>query len=127
MIARRLLDTCILIDFLRGKEQARTFLLGLNQIPYLSALTVAELYGGVREGGERTKLDRLLTLFHVVPVSADIAKKGGLYRRQYHKSHGVGLVDALIAATAEEVSAIVVTLNKKHFPMISRLIVPYKG
>lgn len=127
MSGYRLLDTCILIDFLRGKAQARTFLLGLNQIPYLSALTVAELYGGVREGEERTKLDRLLPLFHVVPVSAEIATKGGLYRRQYHKSHGVGLVDALIAATAEDIGAVVVTLNKKHFPMISRLWVPYSA
>lgn len=125
MITKRLLDTCVLVDFLRGKAQAKTFLLGLNQIPYLSALTVAELYGGVREGEERTQLDKLVHLFHVVPVSAEIGKKGGLYRRQYHKSHGVGLVDAIIAATAEDIGAAVVTLNKKHFPMISRLVVPY--
>jgi predicted nucleic acid-binding protein len=125
--AYHLLDTCILIDFLRGNAQARAFLLGLNQIPYLSALTVAEFYGGVREGEERAKLDTLLPLFHVVPVSAEIAQKGGLYRRQYHKSHGVGLVDALIGATAEATDAVVVTLNKKHFPMISRLWVPYSA
>lgn len=125
MITKRLLDTCVLVDFLRGKAQAKTFLLGLNQIPYLSALTVAELYGGVREVEERTQLDKLVRLFHVVPVSAEIGKKGGLYRRQYHKSHGVGLADAIIAATAEDIGAAVVTLNKKHFPMISRLVVPY--
>lgn len=99
--------------------------MGLNQVPYLAALTVAELYGGVREGEEPTKLDKLVRLFHVVAVSDEIGKEGGLYRRQYHESHCVGLVDVIIAATAEDLGADIVTLNKKHFSIISCLVVPY--
>ncbi|MFZ3115096.1 MAG: PIN domain-containing protein [Syntrophales bacterium] len=51
--------------------------------------------------------------------------KAGLYRRQYGPSHGVGLADALIAATAEANDAKVATLNKTHFPMIE-VVVPYR-
>ena len=48
-----------------------------------------------------------------------------MHRREYGKSHGVGLADALIAATAEVVGAQLVTLNKKHFPMLDDVYVPY--
>ena len=36
----------------------------------------------------------------VLPLDSDTAVDGGLLRRTYAKSHGVGLDDALIAATA---------------------------
>ncbi len=51
-------------------------------------------------------------------------RKGGLYRRDYGPSHGVGLADALIAATAELHQAKFVTLNARHFPMVE-VEVPY--
>jgi predicted nucleic acid-binding protein len=62
----------------------------------------------------------------MVAVDEAIAVKGGLYRRDYSKSHNTGLADALIAATAEIKNAELVTLNKKHFPMLSNVIVPYQ-
>ena len=54
------------------------------------------------------------------------AVRGGLFRRDYGKSHGVGLADALIAATAELAQATLVTLNAKHFPMLPTVLVPYQ-
>lgn len=51
-----LIDTCILIDFFRGNEKAAQFLEEFVHPPFLSALTVAELYAGVREGRERALL-----------------------------------------------------------------------
>ena len=50
---------------------------------------------------------------------------GGLYRRDYGQSHGTGLADALIAATAEENGATLVTFNQRHFPMVE-IRVPYE-
>jgi len=55
----------------------------------------------------------------------EIGVTGGLYRRDYRKSHETGLADALIAATARLHSLTLVTLNKKHFPMLTSIIVPY--
>ena len=51
---RTLLDTCVLIDYLRGKPEAILFLDHLNHFQFLSAMTVAELYADVRQGEERT-------------------------------------------------------------------------
>ena len=79
----------------------------------------------MREGEERQALDSFISAFELVPVTEDIAVKGGLYRRDYRKSHNVGLADAIIAATAEAKGATLVTLNSKHFPMSTSLHVPY--
>ncbi len=120
-----LLDTCILIDYFRGNEKAAQFLQGLNDPPYLSSLTVAELYAGVREGKERIQLDELMRYLPIIPLNHEAAVKGGLYRRQYGKSHGVGIVDALLAASAECNNLILATCNVKHFPMVKNLHCPY--
>lgn len=122
-----LIDTDVLIDFLRGRSQAVTYLENLIEESLLiSSITVAELYSGVREGKEREVLDTFFLAFEIVPINEEIAIKGGLYRRDYGKSHGVGLANALIAATAEVKQAHLVTLNQKHFPMLDTVIVPYK-
>jgi len=122
---RLLIDTDILIDYLRGQPKAIAYLESLPEPPLLAAITVAELYAGVREGNERKALERFLATIEVVPLDEAIATRGGLYRRDYAKSHNVGLADALIAATAEFRNATVVTLNQKHFPMLSKVLVPY--
>ena len=124
-MAYSLLDTCILIDYFRGHNKAASFLDGLDIPPYLSSLTVAELYAGVREGKERSLLDMLVTQFPVFSLDDETAVKGGLYRRQYNKSHSVGIIDALLAATAELKNLVLVTRNIKHFPMIENVHSPY--
>ena len=120
-----LLDTCILIDFFRGKEEAAQFLESLDTPPFLSSLTVAELYAGVREGKEHTALDNFVPHFPVVPLECGAAVTGGLYRRHYGKSHGVGMIDALLAACAESKNLVLATRNVKHFPMIENVYCPY--
>jgi predicted nucleic acid-binding protein len=125
MTERLLLDTDVLVDYLRGRAEAVTYLESLTEVLSTSAITVAELYAGVRDGAERTQLDAFLSAFDIVPVEQEIALKGGLYRRDYGRSHSMGLGDALIAATAEVQGATLVTLNKKHFPMLADVIVPY--
>jgi hypothetical protein len=71
------------------------------------------------------RLDRFLRAFEIVPVDLSLAIQGGLYRRDYSKSHNVGLADALIAATATQLHLPLATLNSKHFPMLHDVIVPY--
>jgi len=55
------------------------------------------------------------------PLNAEIAKTGGLHKRDYAKSNGVGLADAISAATAEAENAELKTLNTKHCPMFKGL------
>jgi hypothetical protein len=120
-----LLDTDILIDYLRGNREAATFLESQEDILLLSAMSVAELFAGVRPGPEMQALEHFFTAFEIIPVDQGIARQGGLYRRTYGPGHGTGLADALIAATAASRKATVVTLNQKHFPMV-KVQVPYK-
>lgn len=126
MARNLLIDTDVLIDYLTAREEAVAFLESQLLPMLISSITVAELYAGVREGKERVILDDFIEAFEVVPLTTDIAQKGGLYRRDYGKSHGVGLADSIIAATAEEKNITLVTLNQKHFPVITNLLVPYR-
>lgn len=122
---RLLIDTDVLIDFLRARDRAREYIRALTSRPFISAITVGELYAGVRDGPERAQLDQLVAGFRVVPTSERIAIEGGLFARQYRPTHGTGLVDAFIAATASVGGFVLVTLNAKHFPMLANVVVPY--
>lgn len=123
-----LVDTDVLIDFLRGRPEARDFVAGLPRDAAVSVLTVAELHVGVRDGDERLALDAMLDTFRVLPLEDSVARTGGLFRRDYGKSHGVGLNDALIAAAVLEQGLTLATLNVKHYPMLpaGRVVEPYR-
>jgi len=120
-----LLDSNILVDYLRDRSAAVDYFDNLKGVPAISALTVAELYAGVRDGKERHLLDQLIPEIDVIAVTAEIAVLGGLFRRKYMKSHRLDVVDAIIAATADKEKARLVTLNRKHFPMFDDVITPY--
>lgn len=119
------IDTDVLIDYLRDQPQAVAFLEGTHQLLAASVVTLAELYVGVREGDELQRLDTFVTAFELLPLNKDAAVQAGLWRRQYGRSHGTGLADALIAATVQAAGATLATLNRRHFPMLASVLVPY--
>ncbi|MDA3915704.1 MAG: type II toxin-antitoxin system VapC family toxin [Deltaproteobacteria bacterium] len=116
-----LIDTDVLIDFLRGHGKAVSFINKNSSMVLISSIAVAELYAGVKGDAEQAVLKNFISLFRVIPVSAEIAQTGGLYKRDYGNSHGIGLADAIIAATAFAENAELKTLNIKHYPMIKNL------
>ena len=126
MAGSLILDTDVLIDFFRGFEKAVNLVNTNASCIALSTITVAKLYAGVRGESELHVLENFISLFRIIPVTSDIASAGGLYKRDYGKSHGVGLADAIIAATCEVENADLKTLNVKHFPMIKGLIPAYR-
>ena len=121
-----LLDTDVLIDFLRGYGKAVTFVTANAPRIILSTIVIAELYAGVKGDAEQTALENFTSLFPAIPVTSRIAMAGGLYKRDYGNSHGVGLADAIIAATCESENAELKTLNIKHYPMIKGLKPAYR-
>lgn len=121
-----LLDTDVLVDFFRGHKKAVGFINAYNERIILSSIVVAELYAGVKGDEEQAVLQEFVSLFRVVPVDTEIGKAGGLYKRDYGKSHGVGLADAILAATAEAENAELKTLNTKHYPMLKGLKPAYE-
>lgn len=118
-----LIDTDVWVDFLRGHAPAIAFIKALPDRVFISAVSVAELHVGVvgvREGAEQQALDKLLSTLDVLDVNVAVATSGGLLRRDFGRSHGVGLNDALIAATAEEYDLQLYTLNIKNYPSLAK-------
>ncbi|MBI2190674.1 MAG: type II toxin-antitoxin system VapC family toxin [Planctomycetes bacterium] len=116
-----LVDTDVMVDYLRGYEQAVTFVRERVDEIALSSIVVAELYAGVKSELEQAILDELISLFRVFPITAEVAKVAGLLKRDFGKSHGVGLADAILAATAQTENVTLVTLNVRHYPMFGDL------
>ena len=113
MAVRYLIDTDVIVEYLRGQARAIEFLESLAGTLQVSAITVAELYSGVRDD-EREALEQFLSAFDVVPVDHVLAKAAGLCRRDFRPAHGTGLADAIVAASAQVAGADLVTFNAPH-------------
>ena len=117
MMKNTLVDTDILIHFLRGRREAKDFLSSLldrSQI-LCSAITVAEIFSGIRPG-EEGKTRALIDNLDVLDVTREIAERAGNYRRTI-RSQDLELDDCLIAATAFVHRSVLTTGNGKHYPM----------
>ena len=71
-----LLDTDVLIDFLRGHAPAVAWMQALQQQPMVSVITLAELRAGMR-AGEEAALERLFDALIKLPVDEQIARHAG--------------------------------------------------
>jgi len=120
-----LLDTCIVIDVLRGRDDAIAFVEAVKTRPSLSVITATELIAGVRGHRERRNIDRLLEVYAVHDIDLETASLAGEYVGEYGPSYGVDPIDALVAATAKSRDLAFATLNLKHFPMFEGLKRPY--
>jgi len=126
MADRLLFDTDVLVEFLQGQAKAVKYFESLDGDFFLSSITVAELWAGVKGIQEEEGLADFIGAFEVLSVDVDVAKLAGTFRNIYGPSHGVGLADAMIGATCINGDAILVTFNRKHLPMLSKVAVPYK-
>ena len=115
-----LLDTDILIEVLRQRDEAileEWRLLGRDAVLVLyTPVTTAELWHGLRHG-EEAAVSKVLEKLICVPLDAEIGRRAGSYLRQFHRSHGLGFGDALIAAAAAVHGCALWTRNRKHYPM----------
>ena len=120
-----LIDTGILINFLRGDMKAKEFLSNLadDGTVYCSAITIAEIFAGMIEN-ERKQTEELIDSLNIINVNKEIAEKAGSYKNRI-KTQNLELDDYIIAATAFYKKAILATGNGKHYPMtdIEKIIV----
>jgi predicted nucleic acid-binding protein len=121
-----LVDSDVLVDFLRGRTEAVAWVREHQAELAVSPITVAELYVGARSPAEEERLEAFLALFPEATIGRREAREAGSLRRRFGPSHGVGLADALVAATALSQGLTVATLNVKHFPMLPGLEPPYR-
>jgi len=116
-----LLDTNIVIEFLRKIPIAVAWFHGLDERPAISAISLLELYAGARSQRDERDIVTVRQLLICLPINEAIGERAGALMRHYGKSHGMDIPDVLIAATAEHHGLRLATLNVKHFPMFPKL------
>ncbi len=118
------LDTSILIDNLRGGKLWNKLLDRTEEQDaklYIPTIVIYELYAG--KSTRNTKIRNLITSliknFRRIELTEEIAKRSG----EMHRDLGMrfGPQDYIIASSAIELNATLVTLNKKHFKQIPNL------
>ncbi|OGO42109.1 MAG: hypothetical protein A2Z04_07055 [Chloroflexi bacterium RBG_16_57_9] len=123
-----LIDTDVLIDHLRGNILARDFLGALlldGATLHFSVISEAEIYSNVRPG-EGPRIRALFEAMSRLPIDGAIARRAGTYQDLLRATIRLALSDALIAATAQEHEATLVTRNVRHYPMTDVVVVePY--
>ena len=128
-MSETLVDSSIVIDYLRGRRVAQGFLDGLRVRDELAThvVVVAEVLAGARNLQELIEIDRAVKIFRVVPISAeDSIASLELYKR-HRLVDGVGWLDCLMAATCLRESLPIATLNDRHFRAFDglRVMRPY--
>ena len=122
-----LLDSNVIIDTLNGRNDRPRLLAELSQQDILLAccsINVTEVYMGMRPG-EEVKTKRLLGSLEFYPVTWEAAQLAGdLFRKWRQKGQTLALSDVTIAAVALTHKLVLVTDNKKHFPMAELRILP---
>lgn len=115
-----LIDTSIIIDFLRQKDKQQTILLKLEQnYPQLfaSIITHTESYAGKSIWEEKKAMEVLNFVFSsikILSLDEKTSRKAGEIRARYNRD----LADAIIAATAINNKLTLVTLNVRDFEKI---------
>ena len=114
-----LIDTDVLIWFLRGRSSARDAIQECRSVE-LSAVTYMELVQGVRDNEELRSLRHTIRLngWRVLPLTEDIGHRATTYIESCALSDGVRVADALIAASAVQSGTALMTANIRHYKCI---------
>jgi len=115
-------DTDVLIWFFRGNQAAAELLDGQAERA-LSIVSMMELYQGARSRQESRAIRQFLqnNNFRVIPINESISHLAATLVEDHALKDGLGVADALIAATARENGTILATGNVKHMRSIAAL------
>lgn len=116
-----LVDTDVLIDVQRGHPPALAWFAGLTNLPAVPGFVVMELIQDARNSREIRQARKLVAPLKAVwPTETDCGQALSNFT-SHHLSHGLGLLDALIAACAVGLSATLFTFNGKHYRIVPGL------
>ncbi len=116
-----LIDTNVLIGYLRKEKNSISFLDSLEEV-IVSVITAGEIYQGAKDKQKLSCIkDFLSTHCKIIPLDEQISNLSLRLLEKYTLSHGLLILDALIAATAIRHHLTLVSGNIKHFQMIKEL------
>jgi len=120
-----LVDTDVVIDFLRQREYAQRLLQNWagEGLLAISALTHLEIYQGMKTS-EEDATNAFLDGLTSITVDIIIARRAGKMLGELRsKGLTIGIADAIIAATALQINAPLLTNNVEHYPFAELKIV----
>ncbi len=117
-----LIDTDVLIWYLKGNEKARSAIENLSTFS-ISVVTYMELVQGMRNQRELRELRRALKDWKVIILYIDeeISSKAMFLVERHFLSNSMRLADALIASTALTNGIPILTANDKHYKIVNQL------
>lgn len=117
-----LIDTDVLIWYLRGNEKARDVVEN-NPGFSISVVTYMELVQGMRNQRELKELRRALRDWkaEILYIDEEISSKAMFLVERHFLSDSMRLADALIASTALTNGISILTANDKHYKVVNQL------
>lgn len=124
-----LLDTSVFIDLIRKYPPATKAFSETLSGQSASIVTKLELIAGLKSKKEIASIENLFRDFQIIllPITDDVSVTSENIFIKYYHSHGVGILDSFIAATALVYDEELITRNTKHLDFIPnlKLIKPY--
>ena len=116
-----LIDTDVLIDVSKGSTNAVNFLASLTGTISISRISATELIVGARDKRDQFAIENFIAHYTIRELHRSTGIRGYNLLIDYALSHGLTIMDALIAATAIEHDLTLVSKNEKHFRQIQSL------
>jgi len=123
-----LIDTDVLIEILRGRAEAATWLANLgSQVVGIPVLVRMEILQGAHNRQDQQRLLKLSRPYPLIHLQTGDSERALTWFESYHLGHGVGIMDCLIAAIAVRLDKPLYTFNLKHYSPLPVLAVyaPY--
>ena len=117
-------DTSILIDYFRGGSIGDRLFDRIEKQKgefFIPTIVIFELFSGKSSSNPSValKITNFISDFKRIDLTEEVAMRAGELHRQIGKQ--ISPQDYIIAASALELGAVVLTLNKKHFEQIPHL------
>ena len=117
-----LLDTCILIDYLRGEPSVYDLFVKDKNIQLsMSTVTMMELMIGALNKREVHYIQKAFKEIGILYIDESISKMAEELIITYSKSHNLQIDDALIAATSIRMNMELITYNTSDFRYIPNI------
>ncbi len=123
MSKKLLLDSSVIIDFLRIKDKSESLFYKLafeNSKFLVSIVTHTELYSGKSIWENKIAYDELGIIFENMEI-ANLTREVSIDAGKIRAKYDLDLIDAIIASTAVQLKIPLATLNLKHFSRVKNL------
>lgn len=119
LLYEKLVDTDVLIWYLKGNQNAYDLIHGMGAF-CISSVTYMELVQGMRNKNELRLLQKTLRQWEVktIYINEEISAKALFYMEEFFLSHSMQLADSLIAATTSHYGMTLFSANDKHYKVV---------